>query len=67
KSGGPDATVRILPKLNKVTLLHINSKLPIDILENVMQLAIEGCKAITNYILEILLEHTKQLEYRPDV
>ncbi|RYR41993.1 hypothetical protein Ahy_A08g038445 [Arachis hypogaea] len=32
--------------------LSIDSKLPIDILKNVIQLAIKGCKAITNYILE---------------
>ncbi|XLT31966.1 hypothetical protein HN873_063258, partial [Arachis hypogaea] len=51
-AGSPDVTVRILPKLNKVALLHIDFKLLIDILENVMQLAIEDCKAITNYILE---------------
>ncbi|GAU13633.1 hypothetical protein TSUD_347370 [Trifolium subterraneum] len=63
-AGGPDVTVGILPKLDKVTLLQMDSKLPIDILENVMQLATEGCKAIANYIREILLENTKQLEYR---
>ncbi|RYR52745.1 hypothetical protein Ahy_A06g027633 isoform B [Arachis hypogaea] len=63
-AGGPDVTVGILPKLDKVTLLQMDSKLPIDILENVMQLATEGCKAVANYIREILLENTKQLEYR---
>ncbi|KAH1248641.1 Exosome complex component RRP41 [Glycine max] len=63
-AGGPDVTLGIMPKLHKVTLLQMDSKLPIDILENVMQLAIEGCKAIANYIREILLENTKQLEYR---
>ncbi|KAF3964871.1 hypothetical protein CMV_010887 [Castanea mollissima] len=63
-AGGPDVTVGFLPKLDKVTLLQMDSKLPIDIFENVMQLAIEGCKAIANYIREIMLENTKQLEYR---
>ncbi|BAU03180.1 hypothetical protein VIGAN_UM033800 [Vigna angularis var. angularis] len=66
-AGGPDVTLGILPKLDKVTLLQMDSKLPIDILENVMQLAIEGCKAIANYIREILLENIKQLEYRRGV
>ncbi|KAG4917024.1 hypothetical protein JHK87_054581 [Glycine soja] len=66
-AGGPDVTLGILPKLDKVTLLQMDSKLPIDILENVMQLAIEGCKAIANYIREILLANTKQLEYRRGV
>jgi exosome complex component RRP41 len=31
----------------------MDSKLPIDIFENVMQLAIEGCKAVANYIREV--------------
>lgn len=63
-AGGPDITVGILPKLDKVTLLQMDAKLPVDIFENVMQLAIEGCKAIATYIGEVLLENTKQLEYR---
>uniref|UniRef100_A0A2N9F4Z1 Uncharacterized protein n=1 Tax=Fagus sylvatica TaxID=28930 RepID=A0A2N9F4Z1_FAGSY len=63
-AGGPDVTVGFLPKSDKVTLLQMDSKLPIDIFENVMQLAIEGCKAVAKYIREILLENTKQLEYR---
>ncbi|GKU87990.1 hypothetical protein SLEP1_g2309 [Rubroshorea leprosula] len=63
-AGGPDVTLGILPKLDKVTLLQMDAKLPVDIFENVMQLAIEGCKAIANYIREVLLENTNQLEYR---
>ncbi|KAJ8775025.1 hypothetical protein K2173_020029 [Erythroxylum novogranatense] len=59
-AGGPDVTVGLLPKLDKVTLLQMDAKLPIDIFENVMQLAVEGCKAVANYIRE----NTKQLEYR---
>ena len=31
----------------------MDSTLPIDIFENVMQLAIEGCKAVANYIPEV--------------
>ncbi|CAI0453184.1 unnamed protein product [Linum tenue] len=63
-AGGPDVTVGFLPKLDRVTLLQMDAKLPVDIVENVMQLAIEGCKAIATYIREVLLENTKQLEYR---
>nr|CAD1823730.1 unnamed protein product [Ananas comosus var. bracteatus] len=63
-AGGPDVTVGILSKMDKVTLLQMDAKLPMDIFENVMQLAIEGCKAIANYIREVLLENTKQLESR---
>ncbi|KAK4483511.1 hypothetical protein RD792_010708 [Penstemon davidsonii] len=63
-AGGPDVTVGILPKLDKVTLLQMDAKLAMDTFENVMQLATEGCKAVATYIREILLEHTKQLEFR---
>ncbi|OWM70487.1 exosome complex component RRP41 homolog [Punica granatum] len=66
-AGGPDVTVGILPKMDKVTLLQMDSKLPIDTFDNVMQLAIEGCKAVATYIREVLLENTKQLEYHRGV
>ncbi|XAR53987.1 hypothetical protein NMG60_11028960 [Bertholletia excelsa] len=66
-AGGPDVTVAILPKLDKVTLLQMDNRLPMDIFENVMQLAIEGCKAVANCIREVLLENTKQLEYHRGV
>ncbi|KAH7578015.1 hypothetical protein JRO89_XS01G0328800 [Xanthoceras sorbifolium] len=63
-AGGADVTVGILPTLDKVTLLQMDAKLPTNIFEDVMQLATEGCKAIANYIREVLVENTKQLEYR---
>ncbi|OEL28831.1 Exosome complex component RRP41-like protein [Dichanthelium oligosanthes] len=51
-AGGPDVTVGILAKMDKVTLLQMDAKLPMDTFENVMGLAIEGCKAIATYIRE---------------
>jgi len=33
--------------------MQMDAKLPIDTFENVMQLAVEGCKAIANYIREV--------------
>ncbi|RZC22497.1 Exosome complex component RRP41-like isoform E [Glycine soja] len=54
-AGGADVTLGILPKLDKVTLLQMDSKLPIDILENVMQLAIEGCKAIAIALITFVI------------
>ncbi|KAF6146848.1 hypothetical protein GIB67_018501 [Kingdonia uniflora] len=51
-AGGADVTVGILAKLDKVTLLQMDAKLLMDTFENVMQLAVEGCKAIENYIPE---------------
>ncbi|XLT78807.1 hypothetical protein HN873_000560, partial [Arachis hypogaea] len=63
-----NVTIRILPpKLDKVTLLQIDFRLPIDILKNIMQLTTESSKAAANYIRKILLKDTKQLEYRRHV
>ncbi|KAI3974340.1 hypothetical protein MKX01_031009 [Papaver californicum] len=62
-AGGPDVSVGILSKMDKVTLLQMDAKLPMETFETVMQLAVEGCKAVTNYIREVLQESTKQLEY----
>ncbi|XLU77137.1 hypothetical protein S245_000558, partial [Arachis hypogaea] len=46
-----NVTIRILPpKLDKVTLLQIDFRLPIDILKNIMQLTTESSKAAANYI-----------------
>ena len=61
-AGGADVTVGILAKMDKVTLLQMDAKLPMDTFETVMDLATEGCKAIATYIREVLLENTKQLE-----
>lgn len=33
--------------------MQMDSKLPLDTFESVMQLAIEGCKAIANYVREV--------------
>ncbi|CAD6332886.1 unnamed protein product [Miscanthus lutarioriparius] len=53
-AGGSDVTVGILAKMDKVTLLQMDAKLPMDTFENVMGLAIEGCKAIASYIQECM-------------
>ncbi|KAI3937911.1 hypothetical protein MKX01_027838 [Papaver californicum] len=66
-SAGPDVYVGILPKTDKVTLLQMDAKLPMETSETVTQLAVEGCKAIANYIRVVLQENTKQLEYRRGV
>ncbi|XP_010544787.1 PREDICTED: exosome complex component RRP41 homolog [Tarenaya hassleriana] len=63
-AGGPDVSVGLLPNLDKVTLLQMDAKLPMDTFETVFALAIEGCKAIAERIREVLKDNTKQLEYR---
>eukprot|EP01087_Luapelamoeba_hula_P003614 TRINITY_DN1340_c0_g1_i1.p1 TRINITY_DN1340_c0_g1~~TRINITY_DN1340_c0_g1_i1.p1 ORF type:complete len:248 (+),score=34.00 TRINITY_DN1340_c0_g1_i1:131-874(+) len=45
-AGGPDLPVAILPKSDKVVMCQMDSKLPIDMFEKVIKLAIEGCHMI---------------------
>ncbi|KAL2632448.1 hypothetical protein R1flu_017134 [Riccia fluitans] len=59
--GGPDLTVALFPKLDKVSLLQMDSKIPLDVFEKVMNLASEGAKAVAQFIREKLMENTKQL------
>ncbi|XP_026431499.1 exosome complex component RRP41 homolog [Papaver somniferum] len=66
-AGGPDVSVGILSKMDQVTLLQMDAKLPMETFETVMQLAVEGCKKIADHIRKVLQENTKQLEYRRGV
>ncbi|KAJ7533228.1 hypothetical protein O6H91_13G038500 [Diphasiastrum complanatum] len=59
--GGPDVTVGVFPKLDKISLLQMDSKLPIDLFEKVLELATEGAKATAEYMRERLSENTRQL------
>ncbi|GAQ84546.1 3'-5'-exoribonuclease family protein [Klebsormidium nitens] len=59
-AGGPDLTVALLPKAEKVTLLQMDSKLPLDTFEAVLGLAMDGCKAIAAHMRQALLEHTRK-------
>ncbi|CAM6103429.1 unnamed protein product [Calypogeia fissa] len=61
--GGPDLTVALFPKLDKISLLQMDSKLPMDVFEKVMNLASEGAKAVADFIREKLMDNTKQLVY----
>lgn len=45
-AGGPDLPLAILPQTGKVTMLQMDSKVPIDMFENVVELAVKGCEAI---------------------
>ncbi|XP_024541981.1 exosome complex component RRP41 homolog [Selaginella moellendorffii] len=59
--GGPDVTVALFPKVDKVSLLQMDSKMPLEHFENVFQLAAEGAKAAARYMREVLMENTQNL------
>jgi exosome complex component RRP41 len=61
--GGPDLTVALFPKLDKISLLQMDSKLPMDVCEKVMNLASEGAKTVAEFIREKLMDNTRQLVY----
>ncbi|GBG88023.1 hypothetical protein CBR_g46394 [Chara braunii] len=54
--GGPDLTVGLQPKLDKVSLLQMDSRLPIDVFEKTFNLAMDGCKAIGAYMRQQFVE-----------
>ncbi|OAE33093.1 hypothetical protein AXG93_1913s1950 [Marchantia polymorpha subsp. ruderalis] len=54
--GGPDLTVALFSKLDKVTLLQMDAKVPLDVFEKVMNLASEGAKAVTQFLRELAID-----------
>jgi exosome complex component RRP41 len=57
-AGGPDLPVAILAGSGKISLLQMDSKLPIDMFEKVVSLAVEGCKAIHKVLLNEVQNYT---------
>jgi exosome complex component RRP41 len=60
-AGGPDLPLAILPQSGKITMLQMDSKLPLEVFEKVLQLAIEGCKAIYNIMLQEVENYSQTL------
>eukprot|EP00270_Netrium_digitus_P005346 TRINITY_DN17031_c0_g1_i3.p1 TRINITY_DN17031_c0_g1~~TRINITY_DN17031_c0_g1_i3.p1 ORF type:complete len:235 (-),score=62.80 TRINITY_DN17031_c0_g1_i3:176-880(-) len=59
--GGPDLTVGILPNVDKVTLLQMDSRVAMDVFEQLLDVSMKGCQAIAKYMHEVLLERTQYL------
>jgi exosome complex component RRP41 len=57
-AGGPDLPVAILPQFEKVTMMQMDSKLPLDVFEQVVKLATEGCKAVHEILKQAVGEYT---------
>jgi exosome complex component RRP41 len=60
-AGGPDVSVALHPHLDKMVLVQMDSKLPLDTFEGVLGLAVKGCQSVAEYMRAQLLEHTKRL------
>mmetsp|Transcript_11236 Transcript_11236/g.24209 ORF Transcript_11236/g.24209 Transcript_11236/m.24209 type:complete len:245 (-) Transcript_11236:302-1036(-) len=59
--GGPDLSVALHTGSDKLVLLQMDNRLPVETFEKVLNLAQEGCRAIAGYMRGVLLEHTKRL------
>ncbi|CAG8729422.1 21309_t:CDS:2, partial [Cetraspora pellucida] len=60
----PELTVALLPKSGKFTLLQMDSRLHVDKLEPVMNLAALGCKDIYEILDETVREYVKDLLHK---
>ncbi|PRW20485.1 exosome complex component RRP41-like protein isoform A [Chlorella sorokiniana] len=60
--GGPDVAVAIHPNYqDRVVLLQQDNRVAIETFEEVMQLAVAGCRAVGEFMRQQLLEHTQKL------
>lgn len=59
--GGPDVVLAVQPNTDKVVLLQSDNRLAIETFEEVMDLAVAGCKAVAAFMRGQLLEHVQHL------
>ena len=58
----------VLPNLDTISLLQMDTKLPAEAYEKVLHLAMEGGKAVGAFLREELLSHTqRRAAYRGDL
>jgi exosome complex component RRP41 len=57
-AGGPDLPVALLPSSEAITMVQMDSKVPIEMFEKVVKLAVEGCKAIHQILLQEVEKYT---------
>mmetsp|Transcript_11432 Transcript_11432/g.20163 ORF Transcript_11432/g.20163 Transcript_11432/m.20163 type:complete len:245 (-) Transcript_11432:375-1109(-) len=60
-AGGPDVSIALHPLTSRLVLLQSDSRLPVETFETVMKLASEGCRTVSGFMREKLLEHTQRL------
>ena len=58
---GPDLPVAIFAKTEEVTLLQMNSKVPIEVFEELLALATRGAQQIYDVLQNEVREHTLRL------
>ena len=58
---GPEMPLAIFAKSEEVALLQIDSKVPLDVFEELLGLAVRGCRQIHDVLKNELREHTLRL------
>ena len=59
-SGGPQLSLAILPKSEKVVLFQMDSRLHMDNMEKVLNLAVKGCKDIYTLLKRTIHERAEE-------
>ncbi|KAI8477233.1 MAG: ribosomal protein S5 domain 2-type protein [Monoraphidium minutum] len=60
-AGGPDVAVAYQPGLDKIVLLQMDGRLPAEAFEEVVALAVEGCRGVAAAMRKALVGHTRAL------
>lgn len=60
-AGGPDVAVAYQPGLDKIVLLQMDGRLPPETFDEVVSLALEGCRKVAESMRKTLVAHTKAL------
>jgi len=60
-SGGVYLPVAILPKRNKIVLAMMDSKLPLEVFEEVLQVAMEACQEVYSVLQNEVREHASKV------
>lgn len=59
--GGPDVSVALAPNSDKLVLVQMDNRLPIETFERVLEMAKDGCKSVSQFMRSELLAHTQRL------
>lgn len=60
-AGGPDLPVAVLPQTGKIVMVQMDSKLPMDMFEKVLELAVAGCRAIYDVLVKEVQLYQQEL------
>ena len=59
-SGGPQLSLAILPKSEKIVLFQMDSRLHVDNIEKVLKLAMKGCKDVYTLLRQTVHDYSMQ-------